>query len=69
MIILDNKFDIGQIVYLRTDIEQLQRIVTAIKFCGDGSIFYELSCGREISDHYDFEISDQINNEVRLTSL
>lgn len=66
MMVIDNKFSIGQIVWLKTDTEQLQRIVTAIKICGDNSFFYELSCGKECSDHYDFEISDEVNNEIKV---
>lgn len=67
--LINNKFSIGQTVYLRTDTEQLQRIVTAIKVCGDNSLFYELSCGREVSDHYDFEIAETIDEEIRVKNL
>lgn len=68
MMVINNKFNIGQTVYLKTDTDQLQRIVTAIKICGDNSFFYELSCGREVSSHYDFEISEEINNEIKVLS-
>lgn len=66
MMVIENKFEIGQTVYLKTDIEQLQRIITAIKICGDNSMFYELSCGKECSDHYDFEISEEVNQEIKV---
>lgn len=67
--VIDNRFLIGDIVYLKTDVEQLQRLVTAIKVCGDSSYFYELSCGRDVSEHYDFEISDCINEELKVKNL
>lgn len=66
--LINNKFNIGQTVYLKTDTDQLRRIVTAIKVCGDNSFFYELSCGRECSDHYDFEISEEVNQEIKVLS-
>ena len=50
------KFEIGQIVYLVTDKEQEKRMVTAIVERQSG-LLYELSCGLDISSHYDFEIS------------
>lgn len=50
------KFSLGQTVYLVTDKEQEKRIVTAIIERQSG-VLYELSCGLDISSHYDFEIS------------
>lgn len=48
--------EIGDEAYLRTDDNQLMRIVFALvvtKTC----VLYRCCCGREISDHYDFEMS------------
>ena len=50
------KFDIGQTVYLRTDINQLERLVTGIIIRPDG-ITYTLVNGSDESYHYDFEIT------------
>lgn len=58
MMVIENKFNIGDNVYLKTDTEQLQRIVTAFKVCGINSLSYELSCGPNASWHYEFEISE-----------
>lgn len=55
--VIDNKYDFGEIVYLKTDSDQEKRIVTAIKVYPAGDIIYQLSCGTENSDHYEFEIS------------
>jgi hypothetical protein len=48
--------DIGDTVYLVTDSDQSPRIITAITV-RKTAFFYELSCGTEVSDHEDFEIS------------
>lgn len=58
MMIIENKYNIGEIVYLITDPEQHKRIVTEIRI-RKGSISYELgfSDGGCISD--EFEISTE----------
>lgn len=56
--VIDNKFDFGQEVYLKTDPEQLKRIVTQFSVTKNG-IVYELSFGAIVSPHYDFEISTE----------
>lgn len=58
--IIDNKFNFGEKVYLITDIDQKQRLVTGMSLRME-SIGYELSCGSEISTYYDFEISKEKN--------
>ncbi len=58
--VIDNKFDIGDTVYLITDTEELPRIVTALcvrKY----DILYELSCGCFTSNHMDYEIKKEKN--------
>ncbi|MBN8821292.1 MULTISPECIES: hypothetical protein [unclassified Spirosoma] len=57
MIRIDNKFSLKQTVYLKTDRDQLPRLVTAIKVCPD-DLLYELIQGTTSSYHYDFEISE-----------
>jgi hypothetical protein len=57
MIIIENKYAYGDIVFLKTDVEQQPRIVTCIIACPAGDILYELSCGTTSSKHYDFEIT------------
>ncbi|HDY88337.1 MAG TPA: hypothetical protein ENH82_09540 [bacterium] len=51
------KFDIGDVVYLKTDIDQLERIVTAITLRPNGCILYSLSLDTIETLHYDLEIS------------
>lgn len=64
MKVTDNTYDIGQTVYLKTDTEQLQRIITAITIRQTG-IIYELSQGEKVSSHYDFEITEDENVEIK----
>lgn len=55
---MNNKFNIGDIVYLIHDTEQLPRMVTGINVRSNGLI-YLLNLGITESFHYDFEISTQ----------
>lgn len=50
------KYSIGQTVYLRTDADQLERLVTGINIRPNG-ISYALTNGTNESYHYDFEIT------------
>lgn len=57
---INNKFNIGEIVFLITDENQLQRIVTGFIIRKD-SIIYYLSCGSLETSHYYFEIATDKN--------
>ena len=57
MTIIYNKFELKQIVYLCTDIEQRPRIVTGFMYRGS-YIVYELACSMDSSAHYESEISE-----------
>lgn len=56
MTLTDSMFNIKQTVYLKTDIEQHDRIVIGI-LIRDSHICYELACGTINTWHYDFEIT------------
>ena len=45
MIVIEPTYNIGEFVYIKTDKEQDQRIVTALIVCPAHDILYELSCG------------------------
>lgn len=60
MMMIDNKYEIGQIVYLKTDDDQRARIITCIRVF-QNELLYQLSCGSQCSDHYEFEISTEKN--------
>lgn len=52
--------DFGDIVFLKTDPEQNERIVTQIRFSGNGGITYYLAFGaKQESEHYGIEISSK----------
>jgi hypothetical protein len=52
------KYWIGDIVYLITDVDQKERIVTGVDIRQSG-VSYNLSYGSDDSDHYDIEISKE----------
>jgi hypothetical protein len=56
--IIKNDFNIEDIVYLKSDPEQLPRFVTAIVVYKATILKYELTCGVDITEHWAFEISD-----------
>lgn len=63
---IDNKFELGEIVYLMTDIDQFERLITRIVITISKSILYELSCGNQSSLHYAEEITGQKNMLIAL---
>jgi len=56
--IINNKFNFTDIVYLITDVDQKERVVTGFRV-SNYDIVYELCCGEDESIHYDFEISSE----------
>ena len=61
MRVIENKYEIGEDVYLKTDVDQKLRIVSGFLMRGDNSCLYELSCGVETKWHYEFEICVEKN--------
>lgn len=58
MMIIDNKFNIGDLVYLKTDNDQSQRMIVSISV-RKRDLLYELSFGSVSSWHYEFEITEE----------
>jgi len=56
--------NIGDIVYLRTDINQYQRIITGITIRTAG-VLYSVGCGMDESFHYAFELTTEANVLMR----
>lgn len=54
---ISTKYDIGQKVYLTTDEDQKERLVTKIMF--DGQALYQLVCGVTTTWHYELELSEE----------
>jgi hypothetical protein len=55
----ENKYNLNEDVYLKTDIQQLKRMVTGIRFISGGSILYDITLGEESSCHHEAEISNE----------
>lgn len=60
MMIIENKYEIGDIVYLTTDREQLERLVTQLRISPCGLI-YIIQNGINQSEHYEMELSAEKN--------
>lgn len=59
--LLENKYNLGDLVYLKTDVDQELRMVTAIQVCLDKGMIYSLSLGANETKHYELEISKTKN--------
>ncbi len=55
--VVDNKYDFGDMVYLKTDPDQLKRIITGIHVFPGNAISYTVTQAGTESQHYEFEIS------------
>ncbi len=53
------EFNIGDTVYLKTDIEQKQRIITSISLRPNGCVVYCIACVSTDTWHYGIEISKE----------
>ncbi len=62
---IDIFYAIGDTVFLKTDSDQLERLITGYVI-RQGSIMYELSQGSNSSFHYNFEIN--IDKDILKTS-
>jgi hypothetical protein len=60
MMLIDSKFKIGDTVFLKSDYEQSERLLTGLSVRQNG-VTYGLSCGTVESWHYDFEITVEKN--------
>ena len=63
---INNKFNLGDVVYLITDIEQRPRIVTGIKLRMNDLLVYELACICKETNHFEVEISKEKNILITL---
>lgn len=53
-------YDLGDIVYLTTDSDQLQRIIIGLTV-RPGAIIYDLQNGTNMSSHYEMEFCKERN--------
>lgn len=57
----DFKYEIGQIVFLITDDEQKERIITGILIRANNQYLYFLACGTSETSHFEMEIASDKN--------
>lgn len=57
---IKTKYDLGQLVYLITDSEQLDRMITGIKVNPNGLV-YTLAQGVNETYHFEIELSSRRN--------
>lgn len=65
--LIDEKFEMGKIVYLHTDPDQLPRMVTGYVVRPYGLLEYKLTSGTEETNHFDLEISETVSVIMRST--
>jgi len=68
MMVINNKFEIGETVYQITDPNQFPRIITRFCVNPEGVVTYELYSGCIASWHYDFEFSREKNVLITTTN-
>lgn len=56
--LIESKFEFFQLVYLKTDPDQRQRMITRLNVTPNGTT-YEVTCGTQASWHYANEISEE----------
>lgn len=62
----ETDINLGELVYLVTDQEQIPRLVIAIEFSIDGGQIIKTVCGTTCTDHYRAELTRQKNIEFAL---
>lgn len=63
--IIENGFDIGDIVYLKHDPEQLARMIVGVSVYKNGEHMYKMVAGSTQSEHYEFELSVEANLTIK----
>lgn len=58
-IIVRCKLDFGQIVYVKTDIDQDPRQVIGVQATADGGMLVKLTTDGDVTWHYECEISEE----------
>ena len=58
MITINNKFAIGKFVYLKSDDEQLKRLIIGVEIYPDKSYVYKLACGERSGYHFEIEMAE-----------
>ena len=57
--IIVTEYDLGDIVYLKTDEDQKARMICSINIKPGLQVLYSLECGTESTIHYEIEMSKE----------
>ena len=63
--VINNEYEIGDFVFIRTDGDQAKRIITSLRIYKGGEVVYVVSCGPNQSEHYSFELSSEEDITVK----
>jgi len=63
-ITINTKFDLGEIVFLKTDEEETPYIIISITYDINNSIVYNLKNGCEVSYHFEKEIKSNKYQQI-----
>jgi hypothetical protein len=64
--VIKNKFNLEDVVRLKTDPDALPRIITAIQINVQGNMMYGLACAETTSFHYEIEITKESLYEYQM---
>ena len=57
---ISTQYEFGDIVFLKTDIDQLERLITEITISEGNTLVFTLSCGTLNTKHFEFEFSKEV---------
>lgn len=63
---IPNKYELGQVVCLITDLQQQPRQIVAIKIDISGGLMYMLVAGETVTWHYEAEIQPEADKSLFL---
>lgn len=63
---IPNKFNIGDVVYINTDVDQTPHTIIAITVYSDNYHTYKLNSKDDCSDYRDYEISYEKNVVLKI---
>ena len=65
---LNHKFDFGQLVYIKTDPQQMAVQIVEIAFHVGGTVMYSVGCNGSYNDVYEAELSAEVDTLMKVTS-
>jgi hypothetical protein len=65
---INNRFNIGDVVYIKTDVEQKPNIIICIKVYSDDFYTYNLNSPTDSNDYRDYEISKEEDKLIKVSN-